>query len=67
VLDGETGFLVDDEREMADAISRLHAIAPRDCRAWVAEHCDVEVVAAAYEGAYRSVAHRTAERAVALV
>ncbi len=46
---GETGFLVEDEQEMADAVGRLPRIAPRDCRAWVAEHCDVDVVAAAYE------------------
>jgi len=67
VLDGQTGFIVDDELAMAAAVSRLAAIAPRDCRDWVAEHCDVDVVAAAYEGAYRSVAHRAAEGAVASV
>ncbi len=57
VIDGKTGFLVDDEREMAAAVGRLPSIAPRDCRAWVAEHCDVDAVAAAYERTYRSVAH----------
>ena len=57
VIDGKTGFLVDDERAMAAAVGRLHSIAPRDCRAWVAEHCDVDAVAAAYERTYRSVAH----------
>ena len=66
VRDGETGFLVDDEQEMADAVGRLHTIAPRDCRAWVAEHCDVDVIASAYEETYRAVAHQAAERAVAL-
>ena len=34
----------------------------RDCRAWVAEHCDVDVVAAAYERIYRSVARPHARR-----
>ena len=58
VIDGKTGFLVDDERAMADAIGRLPRIAARDCRAWVSQHCDVEVVAAAYERTYRSVALR---------
>jgi glycosyltransferase involved in cell wall biosynthesis len=57
VLDGLTGFLVKDEQEMAAAVDRLPRIAARDCRAWVAKHCDVDVVAAAYERAYRSVAH----------
>ena len=56
VVDGRTGFLVEDEQAMADAISRLPSIAARDCRAWVAAHCDVDVVAAAYERTYRSVA-----------
>jgi glycosyltransferase involved in cell wall biosynthesis len=55
VVEGRTGFLVDDERAMAAAIDRLHTIAPRDCRDWVARHCDVDVVAAGYERTYRSV------------
>ncbi|HME04429.1 MAG TPA: glycosyltransferase family 4 protein [Solirubrobacteraceae bacterium] len=57
VLDEKTGFLVDDERGMAAAVGRLPRIAARECRAWVAEHCDVDVIAAAYERTYRSVAH----------
>jgi glycosyltransferase involved in cell wall biosynthesis len=56
VIDGQTGYLVDDERAMADAIGHLPRIAARDCRAWVRQHCDREVVAAAYERTYRSVA-----------
>ncbi len=57
VCDGQTGFLVEDEQAMGAAVGRLARIAPRDCRAWVTEHCDVDVVAAAYERTYRSVAH----------
>ena len=34
---------------MADAIGQLPRIDARDCRAWVSQHCDGEVVAAAYE------------------
>jgi glycosyltransferase involved in cell wall biosynthesis len=56
VIDGTTGFLVADEREMADAIGGLSRIVPRDCRAWVSRRCDAEVVAAEYERIYRSVA-----------
>jgi glycosyltransferase involved in cell wall biosynthesis len=59
VLHGKTGFLVNDEGAMADAIGRLPQIAPRDCRAWVSRHCDIEVVATAYEAVYRRAA-RTA-------
>jgi glycosyltransferase involved in cell wall biosynthesis len=55
VVEGTTGFLVNDEAAMAAAVGRLSEIAPRDCRAWVARHCDVDVVAAAYERTYRSV------------
>jgi glycosyltransferase involved in cell wall biosynthesis len=55
VIDGKTGFLVDDERAMADAIGHLQRIDPRDCRAWVSDNCDGEVVAAAYAHTYRSV------------
>jgi glycosyltransferase involved in cell wall biosynthesis len=60
VLHGQTGFLVEDERAMATAVGELPSIAARNCRAWVAEHCDVDVVAAAYEATYRSVAHEPA-------
>ncbi len=67
VLDGQTGFLVEDERAMAAAVGWLPSIDPRDCRAWVAEHCDVNVVAAAYEATYQSVAHKRVAEAVALV
>jgi glycosyltransferase involved in cell wall biosynthesis len=56
IIDGKTGFLVEDERAMSDAIGLLPRIDPEDCRAWVSQHCDVEVVAAAYERTYRSVA-----------
>jgi glycosyltransferase involved in cell wall biosynthesis len=68
VIEGKTGFLVDDERAMTVAVGRLPQIAARDCRAWVREHCDVEVVAAAYERTYQSVAlHHRAPRALASV
>lgn len=56
VLDGRTGFLVEDEQAMGAAVGWLPSISARDCRAWVAAHCDVDVVAAAYESAYRSAA-----------
>ena len=67
VINGRTGFLVDDERAMADAIGRLPRIAAGDCRAWVSRHCDAEVVAAAYERIYRSVALPGVVRALASV
>jgi len=66
VMHGRTGFLVEDETAMAAAVGRLGSIAARDCRAWVAEHCDVDVVAGAYESAYRDAA-RPREGTMALV
>jgi glycosyltransferase involved in cell wall biosynthesis len=67
VIDGETGFLVRDEREMGEAVGRLQQIDARDCRAWVSQHCDVDVVATAYERTYRAVARPARASAVARV
>jgi glycosyltransferase involved in cell wall biosynthesis len=67
VIDGATGFLVKDERAMADAIGGLPRIDPRACRAWVSRHCDADVVAAAYERTYRSVAASDMARLLARV
>jgi glycosyltransferase involved in cell wall biosynthesis len=55
VLDGETGFVVDDEHEMAEAVGRLGEIDPARCRASMEERFDVTPVAAAYERAYEDV------------
>jgi glycosyltransferase involved in cell wall biosynthesis len=54
VVDGETGFLVDDESAMAAAVERTREIDPHACRDWVIERCDVDAVARAYEHVYRS-------------
>ncbi|MHB1467642.1 MAG: glycosyltransferase family 4 protein [Solirubrobacteraceae bacterium] len=56
VQEGATGFLVQDEQAMADAVAWLPRIAPRRCREWISAHCDADVVAAAYESTYLSVA-----------
>ena len=57
IVHEQTGFLVKDGRGMADAIGQLPRIRPRDCRDWVSQHCDGDVVAAAYERVFRSVTH----------
>jgi glycosyltransferase involved in cell wall biosynthesis len=54
VDDGRTGFVVGDERQMAEAVGRLDTIDPRACRAWVEEHCSIPAVAERYEQAYRA-------------
>jgi len=67
VVEGRTGFLVEDERAMAAAVGRLDTIAARDCRNWVTRHCDLDVVAAAYERTYRSVVRESSAMTAALV
>jgi glycosyltransferase involved in cell wall biosynthesis len=58
VLDGETGFVVDDEHAMAEAVGRLDEIDPARCRSSAEERFDVTPVAEAYERAYGLVAQR---------
>ncbi|HEY7454108.1 MAG TPA: glycosyltransferase family 4 protein [Thermoleophilaceae bacterium] len=55
VLDGETGFVVNDEHEMAAAVGRLGEIDPARCRDSARERFDVAAVAEAYERAYEAV------------
>ena len=55
VDDGVTGFVVEDETAMVAALGNVKQIDPAACRRWVAEHCDVNVVAGAYEAAYHTV------------
>ena len=54
VVDGETGFLVDDEEAMVDALGRLDEIEPAACRRHVEEHFSVETVSALYEQAFET-------------
>jgi glycosyltransferase involved in cell wall biosynthesis len=53
VLDGQNGFLVANETEMALAVKRLGSIDPTRCRASVADRYDVSVAVTGYERAYR--------------
>jgi glycosyltransferase involved in cell wall biosynthesis len=55
VEDGVTGFIVEDEAAMVAALEKVDQIDAANCRRWVTEHCDVNVVAEAYEAAYRMV------------
>jgi glycosyltransferase involved in cell wall biosynthesis len=52
VIDGETGFVVDGEHEMAEAVGRLGEIDPHRCRESARERFDVAAVAEAYEAAF---------------
>jgi glycosyltransferase involved in cell wall biosynthesis len=55
VRHGESGFLVDDEAEMAAAVHRAGDLDPTAIRATVSERYDVDVVTRAYEKAYQRV------------
>ena len=58
VLDGETGYVVEDEHAMAEAIRRLDEIDPARCRSSAEERFDLAPVSEAYERAYELVAQR---------
>ena len=58
VLDGETGFVVEDEHAMAAAVGRLDEIDPARCRSSAEERFDVAPVAEAYERAYALAVER---------
>src|SRR4051812_27424291 len=66
VIHGRSGFLVDDEAEMAAAVDHLDELDPAQCRATVAERYDVDVVTRAYETAYRQVVRAQARQGLAV-
>ena len=55
VVDGETGFLVEDVDSMAEAVTRLDSIDPSRCRQHVERHFDVPVMVAAYLRLYEAI------------
>jgi glycosyltransferase involved in cell wall biosynthesis len=55
IVDGETGFLVDDVEEMAAAVGRIGSIDPRRCREHVEANFDVPVMVEAYLRVYRQI------------
>ncbi|MFC5233614.1 glycosyltransferase family 4 protein [Pseudonocardia zijingensis] len=54
VVDGVTGIVRDDPADLAQALEDVRAISPADCRRHVAQHFDVDRLAAGYENAYRT-------------
>jgi glycosyltransferase involved in cell wall biosynthesis len=54
VRDGRSGFVVDGEEAMAEAIGRLGEIDPAECRAVTDERFGVDAVVERYEGVYRA-------------
>jgi glycosyltransferase involved in cell wall biosynthesis len=60
VIEGESGFLVDDEEQMAAAIGRLDDLDAARCRAVTDERFGVNSVVERYEAVYRRVARDAA-------
>jgi glycosyltransferase involved in cell wall biosynthesis len=55
---GRSGIVVDDYREMADALADADRLEPAECRRAVEEHFSAERMVADYETAYESVLAR---------
>lgn len=55
VVDGQTGFIVDDLGAMVDAVRQVRHLSPATCRAHVLAHLNMERVAARYVQVYADV------------
>ncbi len=58
VVDGRTGWIVEDEALLADALRAVGTIDRADCRRHVCERFDLSVMACGYEEVYRRAACR---------
>lgn len=58
VDDGETGFIVDSEDEMVEAVRRIHEISPETCRAQAVERFSAERMVDGYLKLYRRMIRR---------
>ncbi len=56
---GVTGFLADDDRELAEWMTRVDEIDPADCRRAAEERCSGKLMAERYLGLYEQVTDRT--------
>lgn len=59
VIDGETGFLVEDEEEMAAAVRKIDHIDPLRCRTHVEDHFSVDRMVEDYIAAYEYILNRS--------
>lgn len=62
IIDGETGFLVEDVDGMAKAVGKVEHIDPARCRRHVLEHFSPPVMAERYLAVYRRILDRTARQ-----
>ena len=64
VVDGETGFLVNDVDEMVQAVKRVDRIHPARCRQHISDHFSPPVMASRYLTVYRAILDGMARRRV---
>ncbi|TNY38602.1 glycosyltransferase family 4 protein [Thermomonospora catenispora] len=55
VVDGRTGYILDDPADLPEAVDRVDRIRPADCREHVAANFDVSVMGRRYEQVYLSL------------
>ncbi len=55
VVDGKTGFVVEDMNQMVEAIENVHHIHPDDCRAHVQRHFSIGAMVDRYEALYKRI------------
>ncbi len=55
VVNGKTGFVVENEDQMADSLLKINFIGREDCRRWVEENFTVEKMINDYEAALKTV------------
>jgi len=55
IVNGKTGFVVDTEDEMVQAVKKLKKINPLDCRTHIEKNFSIEKMAAEYEKVYKKI------------
>lgn len=55
IEDGATGYLLNDEDDMVEAMSSVERLSRRDCREWAEQNFSVEKMIRGYEGIYQKI------------
>ena len=55
IVDGKTGFIIENEKEMIEAIKNIDQINREDCRKYVEENFTVDKMVEGYEKVYRKI------------
>lgn len=55
IQDGKTGFVVENETDMIDAVSKIKSIRRADCRAWTLKNFSSETMTDKYEALYNII------------